>query len=202
MKKRSLLVLAAAVAAGCSVGNFELEEGSVHRGDIDRAVGNVEIGADCRVEGDVQLTAGNLEIGRRSVITGTIAVDHGNVEMDDEAQAGAVEIKNGHLELGEAVEIGGPVNLANGMIEVRGARVGGPVTLVRGRLEVYSGSELAAGLQVEVTGTASWDSTVVFIHGGSRVAGQVITRGVVTLVVETTADVADAEFVGNAPLYQ
>jgi hypothetical protein len=55
------------------------------------------------------------------------------------------------------------------------------------------------GLEVKTSSPAFQDSSYVVIRAGARVAGPVHTEGIVRLVVEPGADVAQAEFSGNLP---
>lgn len=195
----ALALPALVLLGGCSLGNFELEDGDRHRGDISLTVGNIDIGRDCQVGGNVRLQAGNVTVGDRSLIEGTIVVKHGNVELADGVEAAAVTVTNGVIELGEQAAVAGVVSLTNGVIEIQGARVRGRVELVRGRLEIEGGSVLENGLWVENTGRALKDSTYVVIQAGARVAGEVHVSGYARLIVASGADVAAAEFTGLAP---
>jgi hypothetical protein len=121
------------------------------------------------------------------------------VSFDEEVRVDSVHVSSGVIKLGPGGQISGPVTLTNGLIEVRGARVSGPVRLKRGRLEVLGGSVLAGGLEVDNPGPTPRDSTYVAIHAGASVAGPVIAKGLVRLVVHPGANVGEAQFSGNSP---
>jgi len=195
----TILVLAALLAAGCAVGDFNLAANRTRRGDVALAVGNVSLGRGAALTGGVTLKAGNVTAAAGARIGGPVAVVNGNIELGDSVSAVALDVGNGLIRLGRGARVSGAVELNNGLIDLDGGRVDGPVSLVRGRLEARAGSLLAGGVHVDNPSPLPGDSTIVIIRNGAAVRGTIAVAGHARLVIEAGADTAGIRLSGSAP---
>jgi hypothetical protein len=195
----TILVLAALLAAGCAVGDFNLAANRTRRGDVALGVGNVSLGRGATLTGGVTLKAGNVTAAAGARIGGPVDVRNGNVELGDSVSAVALAVGNGLIRLGRGARVTGAVGLSNGLIDLDGGRVDGPVSLVRGRLEARAGSLLAGGVRVDNPSPLPGDSTIVIIRNGAAVRGAIAVEGHARLVIEAGADTAGVRLGGSAP---
>ena len=194
-----ILALAALLAAGCAVGDFNLAANRTRRGDVVLSVGNVSLGRGATLTGGVKLQAGNVTAAAGARIGGPVAVINGNIELGDSVSAVALDVGNGLIRLGHGARVSGAVELNNGLIDLDGGRVDGPVSLVRGRLEARAGSLLAGGVRVDNPSPLPGDSTIVIIRNGAAVRGAIAIEGHARLVIEAGADTAGVRLSGLAP---